>query len=393
MDISVPGFHAAGISSGIKENKKNDLGLLFSVQPASIAAVFTTNKVQAAPVVVTREKVANKNAQAVIVNSGNANACTGEQGFQDAEMMCQLTARELGVDEKSVMVSSTGIIGVPLPMEKIKSSIPRLVTSLSPAGFNDFAEAIMTTDTFPKVVLKKCMVNGKEVTLCGVVKGSGMIMPCMATLLSFIVTDADIDSVTLEEVFRDAVNNSLNRITIDGETSTNDMAIMMANGKAGNSILSKHSSDLKLFSSTLTSLLSELGSLVLKDAEGSTKIISIHVKGAMNDEEARKIAYRIANSNLVKTAFFGEDVNWGRIMSAIGQADISSLPDKIDILFDDVIIVENSTSTGNELRAMDIVKKTEFQVTINLHSGSGFAEVGTTDLTTEYVKINASYPT
>ena len=280
-----------------------------------------------------------------------------------------------------------------LPMEKIKSSIPQLIKSLSAAGIGDFAESIMTTDTFSKIVFKNATINEKEVTLCGVVKGSGMIMPRMATLLSFIVTDAAIGSDLLDEVFKSAVNDSLNCITIDGETSTNDMSLMMANGKAENAPLEKQSSDLQVFASVLHSLLSDLSRLILEDAEGSTKIISIHVKEAFNNEEAKKIAYRVANSTLVKTAFFGEDVNWGRIMAAVGQAEISTIPEKVDIFFDDLMIVKDSFSTGNEKQAKDILKKKEFQVTINVHGGSGTAIVTTTDLTTEYVKINASYPT
>ncbi len=391
MKISVPGFLASGVSSGIKEKNKKDLGMLFSEQPATAVGVFTANKIKAAPVLVSKEKIKHKNSQAIIVNSGNANACTGNMGLKDASDLCKLTAQELGISEKLVMVSSTGIIGVTLPMDKIKTSIPHLVNSLSPMGLNDFAEAIMTTDTIPKIVMKKSMIDSKEVTFCGIAKGSGMIMPRMATLLAFIITDVSINPDLLDDVFIEAVNNSFNRITIDGETSTNDMVIMMANGRAANSFFPKESSDYQTFKSSLNALFLDLSKLILKDAEGATKTICILVEEAKSNEEAKKIAYQIANSNLVKTAFFGEDPNWGRILSAIGTVDAEIIPERIDIFFDDVIVVENSICTGMELQAKQILMKKEFRVTINLHIGQGTAEVGTTDLTTEYIKINASY--
>ena len=392
MKISVPGFLASGISSGIKEKNKKDLGMLFSEQPATAVGAFTTNKIKAAPVLISKEKIKQKNSQAIIVNSGNANACTGDMGLKDASDLCKLTAEKLGVSEKLVMVSSTGIIGVALPMDKIKTNIPHLVDSLSPMGLNDFAEAIMTTDTIPKIVMKKSMIDSKEVTFCGIAKGSGMIMPRMATLLAFIITDVAINPELLDDVFIEAVNNSFNRITIDGETSTNDMVIMMANGRAANTFFPKESSDYQTFKSLLNDLFLDLSKLILKDAEGATKTIYVRVEEAKSNEEANKIAFQIANSNLVKTAFFGEDPNWGRILSAIGTVDAEIIPGRIDISFDDVTVVKNSIRTGMEIQAKQILMKKEFQVTINLHIGQGTAEVGTTDLTTEYVKINASYP-
>jgi len=392
VKISVPGFLASGISSGIKEKNKKDLGMLFSEQPATAVGAFTTNKIKAAPVLISKEKIKHKNSQAIIVNSGNANACTGDKGLKDASDLCKLTAEVLGISEKLVMVSSTGIIGVTLPMDKIKTNIPHLVNSLSPMGLNDFAEAIMTTDTIPKIVMKKSMIDSKEVTFCGIAKGSGMIMPRMATLLAFIITDVAINPDLLDDVFIEAVHNSFNRITIDGETSTNDMVIMMANGRAANTFFPKESSDYQTFKSLLNALFSDLSKLILKDAEGATKTIYVRVEEAKSNEEAKKIAFQIANSNLVKTAFFGEDPNWGRILSAIGTVDAEIIPGRIDISFDDVIVVKNSIRTGMEIQAKQILMKKEFQVTINLHIGQGTAEVGTTDLTTEYVKINASYP-
>ncbi len=393
MEIAVPGFRASGIYSGIKEHNKKDLGLIFSEEGATAVGVFTTNKIPAAPVLISREKIKQKICQAIIVNSGNANACTGTSGINNANDVCHSVAHELAISEKLVMVSSTGIIGVNLPVDKIQKAIPQLVKSLSPQGLNDFAEAILTTDTYPKIVVEKESIDGKEVTLCGIIKGSGMVMPDMATLLAFVLTDMSIQSDLLDELLKEAVNNSLNQITIDGDMSTNDMVIMMANGYAGNAPLNKDSTDFNKFKNLLHALFSRLKNLILKDAEGSTKIISIRVEKAKSNEEAIKIAYQVANSNLVKTAFFGEDPNWGRIMAAMGNVEADINPEKIDILFDGLSIVENGTSTDKIGQAKEILKKSEFQVTNNLHNGTGCAEVETTDLTTEYVKINASYPT
>jgi len=393
MNYSVPGFLASGISAGIKKASAKDLGLLTSEKPATAVGVFTTNQIKAAPVILTQDKLHKGIAQALIVNSGNANACTGAAGMRDAQQVCQSVATELTLPEELVLVSSTGIIGVPLPIDTITPHIPRLVATLSPEGLEDFAEAIMTTDTFPKLVMLKEVLDGKEVTLCGIAKGAGMIMPSMATLLSFIITDASIEGDLLRDLLTEAVETSYNRITIDGETSTNDMVIIMANGCAGNHLLRKQSPDLARFRKMLHTLLGDLSHLILKDAEGSTKVILIRVENARSPEEGKKIAYKVANSLLVKTAFFGEDANWGRILAAVGQAGAHIDPQRIDIFFDDVMLVKNSTSTGATARAQDILKQAAFRVTIDLHSGSAAAEVATTDISTEYVKINSAYPT
>lgn len=393
MNYNVPGFLASGISAGIKKESAKDLGLLTSEKPATAVGVLTTNQIKAAPVILTQDKLHKGIAQALIVNSGNANACTGAAGMRDAQQLCQSVATELSLPEELVLVSSTGIIGVPLPMDTITPHIPRLVATLSPAGLEDFAEAIMTTDTFPKLVMLKDVLDGKEVTLCGIAKGAGMIMPSMATLLSFIITDASIERDLLRNLLTEALETSYNRITIDGETSTNDMVIIMANGCADNHILREQSPDLPTFRKMLHTLLGDLSHLILKDAEGSTKVILIRVENALSPEEGKKIAYKVANSLLVKTAFFGEDANWGRILAAVGQAGAHIDPERIDIFFDDVMLVKDSTSTGATARVQDILKQAEFRVTIDLHSGSAAAEVATTDITTEYVKINSAYPT
>jgi len=393
MTTSVPGFLASGISAGIKTDNSKDLGLLFSDTPATAVGVFTTNQIKAAPVILTQDKIKNGMAQAVIVNSGNANACTGESGFHNATSVSEKVARELEIDNGLVMVSSTGIIGVPLPLERIEAHVQPLVTSLAPGGLRDFSEAIMTTDTFPKMIIGKASLADKDITICGIAKGSGMIMPSMATLLGYIITDAAIEHKFLEELLKDAVKSSFNALTIDGETSTNDTVIMMANGCAGNKILNTASETSAQFRTILQGVVADLAHLILKDAEGSTKIIHISVKNALTREDAQKIAYKVANSALVKTAFFGEDPNWGRIMSAIGQAEATIDPAGISICFDNIMVVKNSVSTGSLDQARDILRKSEFQLTIDVKSGSAGAELDTTDLTTEYVKINSAYPT
>jgi glutamate N-acetyltransferase/amino-acid N-acetyltransferase len=393
MSTSVPGFLASGISAGIKTVNAKDLGLLYSEIPATAVGVFTTNQVKAAPVILTQEKIKNGMAQALIVNSGNANACTGKSGLQNANSVSDTVARELEIDNQLVMVSSTGIIGVPFPLGRIESHIHGLVSSLAPGGLKDFSEAIMTTDTFPKMVIRKEPFADKEITMCGIAKGSGMIMPSMATLLAYILTDADIEQQFLQELLTDAVNSSFNALTIDGETSTNDTVIMMANGCAGNETLSTESEESAQFRTALHGVMADLAHLILKDAEGSTKIIHISVINALTREDAKNIAYKVANSVLVKTAFFGEDPNWGRIMSAIGQAEATIDPHGISICFDDVMVVKNSVCTGTLDQARDILRKPEFRLTIDVKSGSAGAEIDTTDLTTEYIRINSAYPT
>jgi glutamate N-acetyltransferase/amino-acid N-acetyltransferase len=384
---------ASGISAGIKSDNSKDLGLLYSEKPATAVGVFTTNHIKAAPVILTRDKIRKGLAQALIVNSGNANACTGPSGLHNAKSVSERVSRELGINDQLVMLSSTGIIGVPLPLERIESHIQKLVISLAPGGLSDFSEAIMTTDTFPKMVIRKKHLWDKEITICGIGKGSGMIMPSMATLLAYIITDASIEHGFLEDLLKDAVNTSFNALTIDGETSTNDTVIMMANGCAGNKPLSTESPESGQFKSILKEVVQELSHLILKDAEGSTKIIHVRVQNALTREDAKKIAYKVANSALVKTAFFGEDPNWGRIMSAIGQTEATIDPEGITIWFDDLMVVKSSACTGSIEPAKDILRQPEFRVVIDVNSGTAGAEVDTTDLTVEYVKINSDYPT
>jgi glutamate N-acetyltransferase/amino-acid N-acetyltransferase len=389
--IMCPGFEAAGIAAGLKKKEKKDLGLIFSRVPANAAGVFTRNRVKAAPVILDIKRIKEGVCRAVIVNSGNANCCTGEQGIRDAETMAALSASELGISEDQVLVASTGVIGEPMPMEKIESAIPRLVRSLQPEGISDLARSIMTTDTVPKMVSEQGVVDGKTFTITGVAKGAGMIRPDMATMLCFLCTDVSAPPEMLKETLTKAVNRSFNRITIDGDTSTNDMVLMMANGLSG--VVFQRSVHKDIFQKILDSILIDLAKQLVRDGEGVTKLVEIIVRRAFSDADAEKVADTVANSPLVKTAFFGEDANWGRIIGAVGRAGVDVDPDRIDLYFDNVQMVKSGMSCGKdvEAEATRVLKKSEFAVTIDLNLGKGFGSMITCDFSVDYVKINADY--
>ena len=389
--ILCPGFKAAGIASGLKKNGKKDLGLIFSTVPANAAGVFTKNRVQGAHILLDRERIKSGLCQAVVINSGNANCCTGKQGINDAKNMARLCASELGISEELVLVASTGVIGKPLPINKIEASTPCLVKALVPEGFYDLAQAIMTTDTVPKIVSTQGHIEGKTFTITGIAKGSGMICPDMATMLCFICTDIKASSVFLKKALRAATKRSFNKITIDGDMSTNDTVLIMANGVSKAVVQS--STQNNSFQKALDEVMISLAKKLIKDGEGATKLIEIAVKGALSNTDACKIAGIVANSNLVKTAFFGEDANWGRIIAAAGRADVPVNPDKIDIFFDDVMMVKNGLGCGKaaEAESTKALKKPEFTVLIDLHQGKGFSSVFTCDFSLDYVKINADY--
>jgi len=310
-DFKVTGFLFSGISAGIKKDGKKDLGLIYSQIPAQAAGLFTTNAVKAAPVQLGMKRIKNGLCQAVIINSGNANACTGKRGLEDAKRTSSSVAKGLGTKETLIIPSSTGVIGTPLPIEKIEDGIPKLIDALSPDGWMDTVEAIMTTDTFPKIERVTCRIKGKRVKICGMVKGAGMIRPNLATMLSFIVTDANIKAPLLQKFLDEVAESSYDRITIDGETSTNDTVLLLANGKSGHPPITKMDRDGALFQSKLMEVCQKLAKSVVRDGEGATKFVEIRVKGARNQEDARRVAYAIAHSPLVKTAFFGMDANWG----------------------------------------------------------------------------------
>lgn len=393
MDIK--GFKFSAVEAAVKKPGRLDLALIYSEVPAQVAAVFTTNAVKAAPVLLDEERVTRGTSRGLVVNSGNANACTGAAGMADAKETTALVAAGLGIDPEELLVSSTGVIGVPLPMERIRSAIPALVETLGNSTLADVAAAIMTTDTFPKLQSRTGVAGGVPYTVAGVAKGAGMIMPNMATMLAFIVTDAAVEPTLLQKLFRDAADCSFNSITIDGDTSTNDTALLLANGAANNPVITAGSEDAAAFAVILNDVLLELAKQIVRDGEGATKFVAITVRGAASDADAKKAAMAVANSSLVKTAFFGQDANWGRIFAAVGYSGARVEQLKAELFFDDVQMVRGGLFTGGdaEARGTEVLKKKEFTVTVDLHLGSGSATVYTSDLSYDYVKINADYRT
>lgn len=393
--MMLKGFQFSVVEAAIKKPGRKDLALIFSGTPATAAAVFTTNAVKAAPVLLSAERIAGGKVQALVVNSGNANACTGAQGMLDARKTSQLLAAGLGIAEELVQVSSTGVIGVPLPMDRLTAAIPTLVTGCGSATIDDLAAAIMTTDTFPKVAQRSGSVGGVSYTVAGVAKGAGMIMPNMATMLSFVLTDAAIDPALIDSIFRSSVDRSFNAITIDGDTSTNDTCLLMANGAAGTPVIAAGTAEAEQFAGLLDEVLLDLAKLIVKDGEGATKFVEIRISGAESDADAKRAAMAVANSSLVKTAFFGQDANWGRIFAAVGYSGAKVNPDLLALWFDDVCMAKSGVFSGGdaETRGTEVLRKKEFRVLVDLGVGQGSATVYTSDLSHEYVSINADYRT
>ncbi len=392
---TVKGFTFAARSAGIRKSGRLDLGLIFSATPARCAGVFTTNKVQAAPILVTAPRFTGGLCQAVLVNSGNANACTGEAGLRDAEHCSRLLADSLGIDEKLVAISSTGVIGQPLPMPLLVEAIPKLPAGLSADAVSDVATAIMTTDSYSKLSSRQGGAGQAPYTVLGVAKGAGMIHPNMATMLAFVMTDACVEREFLQQALCQAVAGSFNIITVDRDTSTNDMVLVMANGEAQTPEIGADTPAGQEFVSLLQEVLLDLAKMIVRDGEGATKLVHVQVSGAADAADARQVAYSVATSNLVKTAFFGEDANWGRIIAAVGYSGAQVDPSCIDIFFDDVPVVQGGLGTGpeREVEATAVLKQAEFSVKINLGLGEARAEYYTSDLTYEYIKINADYRT
>jgi glutamate N-acetyltransferase/amino-acid N-acetyltransferase len=392
-DFRVPGFMGSGIAAGIKKNRIKDFALLFSEGPAVAAGVFTSNRVQAAPVRLSRERLQSGRARAILVNSGCANACTGKRGLADGRRLSRRIASSLGIEPESVLLASTGVIGKPLPMEVMEMGIAPLVASLSPNGLKDAARAIMTTDTVPKGSIIRGRVNGREVTLAGMAKGAGMISPRMATLLVFVLTDAALTPPALRKALKEGVQGSFNRITVDGDMSTNDTLLVLANGKAGNREVVPAARGFKEFTLLLDDLLLSLAQKIIRDGEGATKAVKIVVERARSLGEAERVARAVANSPLVKTAFFGEDANWGRILCAAGYSGAPLDPERMDIYFDQVKMVHRGQGTGleRENQATSVMKKREYTVRLDLRRGTRSTFLFTTDLSTDYVKINAAY--
>ena len=390
--VSPKGFTAAGVHCGIK-HKKKDLAILISDVPASVAGVFTTNAVQAAPIKVTKEVVYHtRKMQAVIVNSGNANACTGKQGLADAYEMQQLAAQKLGIDAGLIGVASTGVIGEIMKMEPVKKGVTLLKPDSKLENGIDFAQAIMTTDTVMKNTTYATIIDGKEVLVAGAAKGSGMIEPNMATMLGFITTDANIDSEELQKALSSVTDCTFNSITVDGDTSTNDTVIVMANGLAGNEPLSPAHPEWENFYTALRLVAEDLAKSIARDGEGATKLIEVEVAGAVSDEEARKIAKSVVGSPLVKTAVFGCDANWGRIIAAVGYSGATVDPDKITIKIGGITMVENGEPIKfSEEELIEILKQHEVKIYVSLEVGEGQGFAWGCDLTYDYVQINASY--
>jgi len=393
--ITLPkGFKAAGIHCGIKKSKK-DLALIYSELPASAAAVFTLNKVQAAPVLVCKKHLQEGNTfRAIIVNSGNANACTGEQGFYDAVMMAVTTSKMLNISPKEVFVSSTGVIGETLPMEKITKGIEKIVNSLSVEDNNTAAEAIMTTDTFIKSESVSFIIDGKEVSIGGIAKGSGMIHPNMATMLAFITTDAAIEKDVFQTILKNVTDKTFNRIIVDGDTSTNDMVVALANGQSGIDTIKTGTKAYEVFSENLFKIMKKLSTDIVVDGEGATKLIEINVEGALNDKDAEKAGRTVALSPLVKTAIHGEDANWGRILAAVGYSGIEFDPAKFEIIINGTPILEQNYKVTLPIgEANKTLKPKTINLLLKLNFGDGKATCWTCDFSEEYVKINGSYRT
>jgi len=387
--LSLPkGFSAAGIAAGIKKKKK-DMALIVSDVMAESAAVFTTNQVKAAPVKWDIKVVKHDGARAIVMNSGNANACTGAQGMADVEATAALAAGKLGINSLDVFVCSTGTIGKPLPMDKIAAGIETLFDEVSPDGGMDAAEAMMTTDLVSKTVVAEIDLDGVPVRITGLAKGSGMIEPNMATMLAFILTDAAVEKHTLQCALRTAADMSFNRITVDGDRSTNDTVICLANGRAGNETITQRSTHWPLFLQTLEKVLFELSMMIVKDGEGATRVITVKVNGAASNGEAEEAARAVANSMLNKTAWAGKRPNWGRIMDAIGYSYAQVQENKVDIDYDDVPAVRGGMAAGTpEEELVAAVSQEAFTINIDLNLGTGHTVVYTCNCTEDYVRIN-----
>jgi len=389
----VQGFKASAVPAGLKKNNALDLALIYSEKEAAAAGVFTTNKVKAAPVLLAREYIAAGKARAIIANAGNANACTGETGLDDARRTAELTAKALDLYPGEVLVSSTGVIGQPLDMGLISRAIPDLVKALSPEGIASAAQAVMTTDSFPKISQFEGRAGEQTYRIQGIAKGAGMIMPNMATMLCFIMSDINISAAELQKALLTSVKGSFNRITVDGDTSTNDMVLVLANGMAENGQLSEK--DYQVFRDGLQQVMGELARMIVRDGEGATKVIDILIKGAFSVSDAIHAARTVANSSLVKTAFYGQDPNWGRIIAALGRSDVRMEEGRVAIWVDDIQIVADGLGKGMEAekKAAEKMVQKEFSVTINLQQGPYQDRVVTCDLTHDYISINADYRT
>lgn len=394
IGITAPlGFRAAGVHCGIKKPDLLDLALCVSDVSGPIAGLFTKNRVVAAPVLLDRRHLRSRRGRAIIVNSGNANACTGDQGLVAAKTMARVVAEQLSIPLHQVFVGSTGVIGRVLPIDRITAAVPTLVARLGVAGGDHAAQAILTTDLRPKTVARQARIGGRVVTIGGMAKGSGMIHPNMATMLAYLTTDAAIAPAALQPALQSAVDHSFNCITVDGDTSTNDTVLCLANGLAKNRTIQQGTKPYRDFERLLTDAAQELALMICRDGEGVTKVVTILVQGAATTTAAKRVADTIATSNLVKTALFGEDANWGRVMAAIGRSGVAIDPGKVTVRFGDIVMVQRGMGMGLEAeqKIAQVFKQKEFTITVHLGQGHAHAHRWTTDLSYDYVRINASY--
>jgi len=393
--VTVKGFKASGIYSGIKRSKKKDLALMYSEKPARVSGVFTTNVVKAAPVIIGQKKVKSGYCQAVIINSGIANVCTGKQGITDANEITKSLAKSLRIKDLLIIPSSTGLIGSFLTSHigKITGSIPELISSLSEQGLTDAAEAIMTTDAFVKISSKKIKIDGKVGTIAAIGKGAGMISPNMATMLCFAITDIALEKTAQDKLLLNSVNKSFNKITVDGDTSTNDTVLLLSKGFLGNQPIKFNGSNYKKVEDALNEVLSVIAYKIVEDGEGATKVARIIVKGARTIKDADKIAHTIGTSTLVKTALYGQDPNWGRILAASGRAGVKFNPDKADLYFGKLLVCKNGMAVMDEKKAAKYLKQKDIEITLDLKSGEKASFILTSDLTVDYVKFNSYYTT
>lgn len=394
--ITAPkGFLASGIHCGLKKSKK-DLALIYSTNLCNSAAVFTSNIVKGAPIYISKDNLKNNKAQAIIINSGNANTCNGDDGIGKAKLMASLEADQLNISCEDVLVASTGVIGVPLNIDLIKDSIPELTKTLSKEGGNDASSAILTTDTHKKEIALKAIIGGTEVKFGAMAKGSGMIEPNMCTMLSFITCDINIEPNLLQEALKSSADLSYNRISVDGDQSTNDSLFILANGLSKNPMIQEKNEDYYAFLECLNYINITLAKSIASDGEGSTKLIECKINGAKSIKDALKLSKSVINSPLVKTAMFGCDANWGRILCALGYADVPFDPKRISVNFESKIGSINVCANGqsvsfDEGKALEILKQDEIIIDVNLNLGSFECSTWGCDLSYEYVKINGEY--
>jgi glutamate N-acetyltransferase/amino-acid N-acetyltransferase len=393
LEMIPRGFLFSTAEAAIKKAGRKDLALIYSEVEAQMAGMFTTNKVKAAPVKLDMRRIKSGRGQAIIVNSGNANACTGKKGMDDAVEMARLVADRLGIKTSLVYAGSTGVIGMPMPMDRIRPKIPGLITGLGKASVADVASAIMTTDTFPKIVEKRVKIGNKAGCITGICKGAGMICPDMATMLCFVMTDIAVSRRALSKALNGAVEKSFNRITVDGDMSTNDTVLLMANGMLGNVVIDDGSGFYAAFRRSLSDVMYELSKMIVKDGEGASRFVEIEVRGARSRADAETAAFSVANSNLVKTAIYGNDANWGRIMAALGYSGAFMREEKVDIYFGRVKVVQKGLATGKDAEAGKVLRGKEISIVINLNVGKSSAKVLTCDMTEGYIRINAAYRT